>query len=55
MPSDYAFVLGGIYSVRGFDQSSASERIPKDGDGGWKLGTTNDKIIKTDRPTPIII
>lgn len=48
VPSDYAFVLGGIYSLRAFDISSPNERVPKDGDNNWHLGTTNAKKIKAD-------
>lgn len=55
VPSDYAFLLGGIYTIRGFDLSSPNERIPKDGDGDkhtglgpWRLGTTNEKLVKRD-------
>ena len=52
IPSDYTFLLGGIYTIRGFDLSSPNERLPKDGDGvdsdgfgkEWKLGTTNKKF-----------
>jgi len=48
VPSDYAFVLGGVYTLRAFDISSPNERVPRDNDGGWFLGTTNDKLIHTD-------
>ena len=55
VPSDYAFLLGGISTIRGFDISSPNERVPKDGDGQdasggqiWRLGTTNEKLIKND-------
>ncbi len=46
VPTDWAYVLGGIYTVRGFDLSSPKERIPKDGNGGFKLGQANEKLIK---------
>lgn len=29
VPTSYAFLLGGIYTVRGFDSASDNERIPK--------------------------
>jgi outer membrane protein insertion porin family len=29
VPTSYAFLLGGIYTVRGFDSTSDNERIPK--------------------------
>jgi outer membrane translocation and assembly module TamA len=48
VPSDYAFVLGGLQTLRGFDLSSPNERLPKDGDDGWHLGTTNQKLIGRD-------
>ena len=58
VPTDWAYILGGIYTVRGFDLSSPKERIPKDGSGaedatdsspakpGFKLGQANEKLIK---------
>lgn len=48
VPSDYVFELGGISTLRGFDLSSPNERIPKDGDDGWFLGTANDKRVARD-------
>ncbi len=30
VPTSYAFIFGGIYTVRGFDSASVNERIPKD-------------------------
>lgn len=49
VPASYAFLLGGIYTVRGFDVASPNERIPKEGDDGFqrKLGY-NQRVIKTD-------
>jgi outer membrane protein assembly complex protein YaeT len=53
VPSDSAFVLGGIYSLRGFDIASPLDRVPADGNGktpsdenGFVLGQANQKIIK---------
>lgn len=55
VPSDYAYVLGGIYTVRGYTIASENERIPRDGDGvdaahpnGFILGATNQKLITGD-------
>ena len=48
VPSDYAFILGGLYTIRGFDLASPNERVPKDGDDGWHLGETNQKLIHSD-------
>lgn len=62
VPADWAFLLGGIYTVRGFDLSNGNERIPKEGDGaydrdgklnpnhpqGFKLGEANQKLIRGD-------
>lgn len=48
VPSDYSFVLGGIYTIRGFDIASPNERVPKDGDAGFHLGQTNTKLIRFD-------
>jgi outer membrane protein assembly factor BamA len=33
IPTSYAFFLGGIQSVRGYDIASDANRIPKEGDG----------------------
>lgn len=33
IPTNYAFLLGGIYTVRGYEITSPNERIPKDGAG----------------------
>ncbi len=54
VPTDWSFVLGGIYTIRGFDLSSPFNRVPKEGEGGntkdhptgFVLGTANDKFIK---------
>ena len=54
VPTDWSFVLGGIYTIRGFDLSSPFNRLPKEGEGGkkadksdgFKLGTANEKFIK---------
>jgi outer membrane protein insertion porin family len=48
IPSDYSYVLGGIYTLRGYDYTSANERLPRDGDGGYHLGQTNTKLISRD-------
>jgi outer membrane protein assembly factor BamA len=52
IPTDWSFLLGGIYTVRGFDLSSPNNRIPKDGSGatpehpdGFVLGEANEKLI----------
>lgn len=55
VPTSYAFFLGGIYTVRGFDLFSNNERIPRDGAGatdddpnGFKVNRGNQLLIKTD-------
>ncbi|HMN69469.1 MAG TPA: POTRA domain-containing protein, partial [Bdellovibrionales bacterium] len=46
VPTSYAFLLGGIYTVRGFDSSSDTERIPKDS-GDFKVIRNTQRLIKT--------
>lgn len=55
VPTSYAFLLGGISTVRGFDSSSDKERIPKDGTGqspgdpdGFTVERNNQLLIRTD-------
>ncbi len=55
VPTSYAFLLGGISTVRGFDSASDAERIPKDGTGrsaldpdGFNVERGNQRLIKTD-------
>ena len=54
VPTNYAFLLGGIYSVRGFDLASENERIPKQGTGGgpdgkgFNVSRGNQKLITAD-------
>jgi outer membrane protein assembly factor BamA len=49
VPTSYAFLLGGIYTVRGFDSVSDNERIPKDqideNNRPFVVGTGNKKLI----------
>lgn len=51
VPTSYAFLLGGIYTVRGFDSALGNERIPKnqtDEDGReFLVERGNKKLIKT--------
>jgi len=51
VPTSYAFLLGGIYTVRGFDSASDNERIPKDqiDENGrhFKVGSGNQKLISS--------
>lgn len=66
VPTSYAFLLGGIYTVRGFDAYSENERIPKDQTlddgsrfevrrGNYKLIQTNSHyyLVKTELRFPI--
>lgn len=55
VPTSYAFLLGGIYTIRGFDLSNDKERVPRDGDGrsdshprGFEVKRGNQKLIPTD-------
>lgn len=52
VPSNYAFLLGGIYTVRGFDSASdTTERIPKQDTGGtpgFHVDRGNQKLITLD-------
>lgn len=49
VPVSHAFFLGGIYTVRGFDLASDTERIPKQGDDGFTVSTrSTQRLIKTD-------
>lgn len=53
VPTSYAFILGGIYTVRGFDSSSDNERIPKDQTNPqtgerFRIAAGNTKLIETD-------
>lgn len=45
VPTSYAFLLGGIYTVRGFDSASDNERIPKESE--FAVARGNQKLIKT--------
>ncbi len=45
VPTSYAFLLGGIYTVRGFDSASDNERIPKNSE--FEVERGNQKLIKT--------
>ena len=45
VPTSYAFLLGGIYTVRGFDSASDNERIPKESE--FEVARGNQKLIKT--------
>jgi outer membrane protein assembly factor BamA len=47
VPTDWSFILGGIYTIRGFDLSSPKNRVPKDGNAGFELGQANEKLIRT--------
>lgn len=47
IPTSYAFLLGGIYTVRGFDSSSRTERIPHDTDT-FKVSRRTQKLIQDD-------
>ena len=48
VPTSYAFLLGGIYTIRGFDLTTNNERIPKQDDDGFVVTRRNQKLIKTD-------
>lgn len=48
VPTPYAFFLGGIYTIRGFDLFSDNERLPKQDDDGFKVNKGNDLLIRTD-------
>ena len=48
VPTTYAFLLGSIYTIRGFDLTTDNERIPKQNDGGFVVTRRNQKLIKTD-------
>jgi outer membrane protein assembly complex protein YaeT len=48
IPSNYAFLLGGISTVRGFDLASDNERIPRQGNDGFTVSRGNQKLIRTD-------
>jgi len=48
VPTSYAFVLGGIYTLRGFDVADDDERVPRNGNDGFKITSRNQKLIKTD-------
>ncbi|MBX3021948.1 MAG: BamA/TamA family outer membrane protein [Bdellovibrionales bacterium] len=55
VPSNYAFLLGGINTLRGFDLASDNERVPKQGDGvsdshpnGFQLEKGNQRLIQND-------
>lgn len=51
VPTSYAFLLGGIYTVRGFDSASPNERVPKnqlDENGReFVVERGNTKLIQT--------
>lgn len=55
VPTSYAFLLGGISTVRGFDSASDTERIPREGSGaspsnplGFKVDRGNQLLIQAD-------
>ncbi|MGE0525959.1 MAG: POTRA domain-containing protein [Bdellovibrionales bacterium] len=48
VPTSYAFLLGGIYTVRGFDLASENERIPKEGDDDFVVNRGNQLLIPKD-------
>ena len=48
VPTSYAFLLGGIYTVRGFDATIDNERIPKQNDDGFNVTRRNQKLIHVD-------
>lgn len=45
VPANYAFFLGGIYTVRGYDLSSNNERIPFNGDDGLNVTKGNQLVV----------
>ena len=47
VPTSYAFFLGGIYTVRGFDLYSDKDRIPRN-ENGFIVNRGNQLLIKTD-------
>ncbi|NJL24702.1 MAG: BamA/TamA family outer membrane protein [Calothrix sp. SM1_5_4] len=48
VPTNYSFLLGGIYTIRGFDIASENERLPKDNDDGFVVKRGNQALIPTD-------
>src|SRR5690606_23508419 len=48
VPTSYAFLLGGVSTIRGFDSSTDQDRIPKQGDDGFNVAPGNQLLIKTD-------
>lgn len=48
IPTSYAFFLGGIYTVRGFDIASDVNRIPAQDDGGLKVQKQTQILFKKD-------
>jgi outer membrane protein assembly complex protein YaeT len=48
VPTSYAFFLGGIYSVRGFDIASDNNRIPKQDDDGLKVKKQTQILFNKD-------
>lgn len=48
VPTNYAFLLGGINTVRGFDMATYADRIPKQGDDGFVVYAGNQRPIKWD-------
>jgi outer membrane protein assembly complex protein YaeT len=61
VPTSYAFLLGGIYTVRGFDSASDNERIPKNSEfpvarGNQKLIQTNSQyyLVKSELRFPLV-
>jgi outer membrane protein assembly factor BamA len=48
VPTSYAFFLGGIYTVRGFDIASDTDRIPKNGDDDFTVKKQTQILFHTD-------
>lgn len=48
VPPSYAFVLGGISTIRGFDIATENERLPKQKDAGFEILGSTQKLIQTD-------
>ncbi len=49
VPVSHAFLLGGIFTIRGFDLASDKERIPKQNDDGFQVSTrSTERLIHTD-------
>ena len=48
VPPSYAFILGGMTTLRAYDLASDVERVPKQGDDGFNITSATDKLIKND-------